>query len=109
MKPKPQPFSWRGMTFTPAPAEPDLWRSEQVSLTAMRTADWKAHRLGSGTWYARLRVGSDRFPGKGKTAEAALDSAAAEARLVLRFIQVMLRRTRAAAPAPRGPRKAVAR
>lgn len=103
------PFTWRGIVFRPSRELPGFWRSALVQLEDFRTADWQVQRAGS-TWYARLRVGSDRFPGRGDTPEAALDSAAAEAALVLRFMRAMLDGApRPAAAAPRSARKAVRR
>ncbi len=79
---------WRGITLRPEPGAAGMYRSEQTRINDYRTADWKAHQAGA-TWYARLRVGADRFPGRGDTAEAALDAALAEARLIARFIRAM--------------------
>lgn len=87
-------FTWRAIRFTPDPHDSTGYRSEAVHLTAERSADWKVGKArGSSTWFARLRVGADRFPGRGETASQALDAAAAEARLVLRLMKVALDRT----------------
>lgn len=103
----PEPFHWRGVKLTPIAGLPGFWRSASVPLAAgdSRTADWKVQRMREGAWYARLRVGSDRFPGRGATAQAALDDAAADARLIVRFIRAMLAKPSAA----RGKKKAVRR
>lgn len=88
---KPAPFTWRGIRFTADPHEPNGWRSRIRALDAERTADWKVSTTSGGpTFFARLRVGADRFPGRGNTASEALDAAAAEARLVLRLMKVAL-------------------
>lgn len=79
---------WRGITLQPEQGQPGMLRSHRTVVDDYRTADWKAHLAGS-TWFARLRVGSDRFPGRGDTPEAALDAALAEARLIARFIRAM--------------------
>ena len=84
-----QPFTWRGIRFTEDPHDPGGYRSEVMELTEDRTADWKVGKAGA-SHYARFRVGSDRFPGRGATAAEALDSAADEARLVLRLMKVAL-------------------
>lgn len=98
-----QPFTWRGIRFTQDPHDAGGYRSEAVELTNARSTDWKVGILkGSATWFARLRVGSDRFPGRGGTAAEALDSAAAEARLVLRLMKVALSHVD-------GPKKAAAK
>jgi hypothetical protein len=89
-------ITWRGITLRPEPeTRGGFWRSEPVPVTDIRTADWKVHKAGS-SWYARLRVGSDRFPGRGVTPEAALDDAAKEAKLVMRFIRTLMPRKGAA-------------
>ena len=87
---RPEPLTWRGMVLQPE-HNPGFWRSTPVPVTEFRTADWKVHKAGS-SWFARLRVGADRFPGRGATPEAALDDAAKEARLVMKFIRALLPR-----------------
>lgn len=105
---KPAPFTWRGIRFTADPHEPNGWRSKIRALDAERTADWKVSTTPSGpTFFARLRIGSDRYPGRGNTASEALDAAAAEAGLIRRLIDVMLppmeaRKARAAKKARKG-------
>lgn len=103
--PGPEGFSWRGIRFEP-PSDPGgLYSSTPIELDH-RTGDWKCQavrrevRLDSPPvhWHARLRIGSDRFPGVGATREAALDAATAEAQSVAAFIVAML--PPASAPQP---------
>lgn len=84
---EPAPFTWRGLEFNPAGA--GFYASTLVRLGSLRTAEWKVQRVGE-YWHARLRIGSDRFPGTGATADEALDAAADEARSVASFIRRLL-------------------
>ena len=89
-KPTPTPFTWQGIEFTPETSLGDgFYRSPDIRLTDTRSSNWKLQKIGDGPeqrWHARLRIGADRFPGKGGTAEEALEAAAAEARRVAGFI-----------------------
>ena len=99
-------FTWRGVVLYPEPAMPGFYRSQRVQLADdLRTADWRVQIAGE-SWYARLRVGSDRFPGRGATAPEALEDAMREALAVSRFIQQMMYPPAAAAkkPARKGDR-----
>lgn len=90
------PFTWQGIRFTADPHEPGGWRSAVRALDADRTADWKVStRTGCATFFARLRIGADRFAGRGETASQALEAAAAEAAFIMRLIEVMLPRAEA--------------
>jgi hypothetical protein len=101
---KPAPFTWRGIRFTADPHDPGGYRSKALALPEERSTDWKVGLSGS-TWFARLRVGSDRFPGRGATASEALDAAAAEARLVLRLMKVALDSVDGSPKGPGGERQ----
>lgn len=88
--PSPAAFTWRGITLAPVPSLPGVYRSARVELSNLRWSDWKAQKLGEGpsqSWYARLRIGPDRFAGRGDTPAAALDAAAGEALIVARYIR----------------------
>lgn len=106
-QPRPVPFTWRGIEFTPqrSLSEGGIYRSPQTKLSDFRSTDWKCQRVGD-RWHARLRIGGDRFPGTGSTAEEALDEAAAEARLVAGYVRRLLP---ASFPAPKGIRARRAR
>ena len=86
-------FVWRGIRFAPPAAAEGpggFYSNIPISIGEdERAADWKVCQTRS-TWYARLRIGADRFPGVGATREAALDAAAAEAQNVAAFIMAML-------------------
>ena len=89
-RPTPMPFTWRGVELAPEPSMPGFYRSKRVHLGELLSADWRVTKLREGPeqrWHARLRIGADRFSGRGETAEAALDAAAAEARGVAAFIR----------------------
>ena len=86
---KKDPIVWRGITLHPDRSGDGSFRSERTPIGDSRTADWKVMLAGS-SWYGRLRVGSDRFPGRGETPQQALDEARAEAYLIARFIKAML-------------------
>lgn len=101
------PFTWRGLLFLPEPTLPGFWRAAPAQLGDGRTADWKVQRAGS-SWYARLRVGADRFPGRGPDPGTALDSAAAEALVVAGFIQQLLPASVIPRVAPVPPRRKTA-
>lgn len=93
---KPAPFTWRGIRFTDDPHVSNGWRSKVKALDCDRTADWKVSEAASGrTFFARLRVGADYFPGRADTVSGALDAARDEAGLILRLIDVMLPRVAA--------------
>lgn len=82
------PFVWRGVAFAPvasAAAVGGFYSSPSVAVAGDRSADWKCERLQT-VWHARLRIGGDRFPGVGATAELALDAAAEEALQVATLI-----------------------
>lgn len=83
------PFTWRDIEFTPEPTLPGFYRSARLVFRDHRSADWRVQLAGE-SWHARLKVGADRFPGRGATAEEALDAAAAEAREVCRLVRKML-------------------
>jgi hypothetical protein len=90
------PFVWRGIEFAPSTrAAAAGYYSSAPSSAGDRSADWSCQRL-EAIWHARLRIGGDRFPGVGATAELALEDAAREAANVAALIVTMLPRAKGA-------------
>ena len=93
-EPGPEGFTWRGIKLCPVEGMPQVWRSHAIELDADHASDWRLEQLDGGAWRARLRIGRDHYPGVGKSALEALESAEAEAANVATYIAAML-------PAPR--------
>lgn len=96
-------FTWRGIEFQPPDASDPtgFYSAAPIEVADDRTAEWKVHKPKT-AWHARLRIGSERYPGVGTTAVDALEDAAREAANVATYIVAMLPAARElAAPAKR--------
>lgn len=104
--PGPNGFTWRGIKLVPVPGLARTWASSPSVDLGDRGADWRVEQplAGSG-WHARLRIGIDRYPGVGKSAIEALESAEVEAANVATYIAAMLPAPRELARAKRPRRK----